>query len=141
MSGTTALPTASGAIRVAIISGYRSLQVEYYEPALKQSGGSCDYAFQWQADYAVSGLSSCVREPVDAHNISGAPPLNVAGTSGLGLNYYTNAQTAAPPSGPVTTNIGTRFCRQRGRPAVADDRYGRRCGTPLRSGLSQADPQ
>jgi hypothetical protein len=66
-----------------------SFQVEYYDSSLNLAEADREYVFQWQADFPVSAVSVRVQEPVDTSDLSSEPPVTLAGTSGLGLNYYT----------------------------------------------------
>lgn len=68
-----------------------SFQLEYYDPRLTTLGEMRDYTFGWQADFSAEAASLRVQEPPDARDLSAEPPVTWAGSSDLGVNYYTAA--------------------------------------------------
>lgn len=80
---------AGETLAVQVQTSFASFQVEYYDPGLKITGEAREYPFQWVADFPVSAATVRVQEPIDARGLSAEPPITLAGSSGLGLNYYT----------------------------------------------------
>jgi hypothetical protein len=76
-------------IAVHLQMRFASFQVEYYDPGLNIAGEAREYTFQWIADFPVAAATVRVQEPVDTHDLNAEPPITLAGSSGLGLNYYT----------------------------------------------------
>jgi len=82
-----------------------SFQVEYYDAALKIEGQARQYVFTWTADFAVTAATLRVQEPVNARNLTGEPPLMLAGASDIGLRYYTASLGALTAGQAVTAHI------------------------------------
>jgi hypothetical protein len=82
-----------------------SFQVEYYDAMLKIEGEARQYAFAWTADFAVTAATLRVQEPVNVRNLSGEPPLALAGTSDTGLSYYTASLGALTAGQAITAQI------------------------------------
>ncbi len=87
-------------IAVELTTTTASFQVEYYDPGLTIAGEAREYAFEWTTDYPVSAATLRVQEPVEARGLTAEPAVTLAGSSDLGLNYYTTAlgQVAAGQS-------------------------------------------
>jgi hypothetical protein len=84
---TTAV--SGDAIAVSLQTDQASFQLEYYDPGLTIAEAARDYTFRWVADFPSRAASLRVQEPVDTQALSAEPAVTLAGSSDLGLNYYT----------------------------------------------------
>jgi hypothetical protein len=85
-------PTVSGdQILVTFHTDSLDFRVEYYDSAMTVTGQARDFVLRWTSDYPVNSATLRVQEPVGAAHLAGEPPVTLAGTGDLGLNYYTAA--------------------------------------------------
>lgn len=83
--------TVGETIAVQFEARQASFQLEYYDPGLVIVGQARDFAFRWPADFSAEAASLRVQEPPAARNLTAEPPISLAGSSDLGVNYYTAA--------------------------------------------------
>lgn len=95
----------ANSLAVTLQATLPSFQVEYYDSALKIEGEARQYAFAWTADFVVTAATLRVQEPVNARNLSGEPPLALAGASDFGLSYYTASLGALTAGQAITAQI------------------------------------
>jgi hypothetical protein len=65
------------------------IQVEYYDPGLKQDGSQKSFTYMWPGDYAVDKMLLQVQQPVGATNMQITPGPVSQVTGGDGMTYYT----------------------------------------------------
>ncbi len=66
-----------------------SFQVEYYDPGLTIADRNRSFAFTWESDWSVAAATLRIQEPRGATDLTAVPPVTLAGSSDLGLNYHT----------------------------------------------------
>ncbi len=79
----------AGAIAVTVQATTANFQVEYYDAGLKIEEKVRSFAFAWHSDWRVAAATLRIQEPRGASNLTGQPPVMLAGSSDLGLNYHT----------------------------------------------------
>lgn len=79
----------AGAIAVTVQATTANFQIEYYDAGLTIADGARSYAFAWHSDWRVAAATLRIQEPRGASNLTGQPPVMLAGSSDLGLNYHT----------------------------------------------------
>ncbi len=80
-------------------------QFEYYDSALDLSSTTRRYTFDTVLPYAVQSLVRQVQQPVDATDLSAAPPLENPTVGADGLTYTENIQANVPAGSPVSFDL------------------------------------
>lgn len=83
---------------VTVTATALELQFEYYDPDLVKNGAQRSFSYEWQGDYAVSGMTIQVQQPVGASQMETTPSLGNGFSGEGGLTYY-NAMVGAVPAG------------------------------------------
>jgi hypothetical protein len=65
------------------------IQIEYYDPGLKQDGSQKSFTYTWPGDYTVDKMFLQVQQPVGATNMQITPGPVSQVTGGDGMTYYT----------------------------------------------------
>lgn len=77
------------AIAVTVQATTANFQIEYYDAGLRIAERARSFAFTWHSDWRVAAATLRIQEPRGASNLTGQPPVMLAGSSDLGLNYHT----------------------------------------------------
>ncbi len=93
-------------IAVTLQATVASFQVEYYDPGLAITGDQRAFTFDWAPSWRVVAATLRVQEPRDAAGLSSQPPVMLAGSSDLGLNYHTASLGALAPGQAVQVELG-----------------------------------
>lgn len=125
--------TTGATIAVQFEVPLASFQVEYYDPGLTRLGNVRDYAFHWQADFSAEAATLRVQEPLEAGDLSAEPPVTLAGSSDLGVNYYTTALGAIRIGQTVSVHL--RYTKATS--ALTTDNLNQPSVAPLPSEASQ----
>lgn len=96
---------AGDKIAVTLQATAASFQVEYYDPAFTISGDQRTYSFDWTSPWRVVAASLRIQEPRDAGGLTAQPPVTLAGSSDLGLNYHTAALGVLEPNQVVHVEL------------------------------------
>lgn len=97
--------TTGATIAVQFQAQLASFQVEYYDPRLTVLGERRDYVFRWPADFSAEAATLRVQEPPDARDLRAEPSVTLAGSSDLGVNYYTTALGAVTAGQEVVVHL------------------------------------
>ncbi len=103
---TQFVSSAVGAnIAVTLQATAASFQVEYYDPALSTASTDRAFVFDWAPTWRVTAASLRIQEPRGASDLTAQPPVMLAGSSDLGLNYYTASLGALQPGQAVHVEL------------------------------------
>jgi hypothetical protein len=80
-----------------------SVQLEYYDPALNQSGNARHYEFQWVSDYSITNLLIRVRPSEKVTSMQITPPMAGPGLASDGTFYFCSL------IGPINRNTPLSF--------------------------------
>lgn len=95
----------AGAIAVTVQATTANFQIEYYDTGLKIADKARSFAFAWHSDWRVAAATLRIQEPRGASNLTGQPPVMLAGSSDLGLNYHTASLGALEVGQAVSTEL------------------------------------
>ncbi len=94
-----------GDIAVTLQATAASFQVEYYDTALTAATPDRAFVFDWAPGWRVTAASLRIQEPRGASDLTAQPPVMLAGSSDLGLNYYTASLGALQPGQAVHVEL------------------------------------
>lgn len=92
-------------IAVTLQATAASFQVEYYDTALAAATTDRTFVFDWAPGWRVTAASLRIQEPRGASDLTAQPPVMLAGSSDLGLNYYTASLGALEPGQAVHVEL------------------------------------
>ncbi len=95
----------AGAIAVTLQATTANFQVEYYDAGLKVADKARSFAFTWHSDLRVAAATLRIQEPRGASNLTGQPPVMLAGSSDLSLNYHTASLGALEAGQAVSAEL------------------------------------
>lgn len=64
------------------------VQIEYYDPALERDGDRRTFTYTWPGDVAANQVVVQIQQPWNASPLTIQPPMEVIGTTDLGLQLY-----------------------------------------------------